>query len=148
MISEHFMSSARPRVLILGTRGVPAAHGGFETFAEKLALFLAQRGWQVTVYCQEDVQKVNERIAIDTWRGIERVKVQVARIGAAGTIAFDWHCVRHAAAQDAVCLVLGYNTAALLPVADQEEKDAHQHGRHRMAAAEVELAGAMLVLFQ
>jgi glycosyltransferase involved in cell wall biosynthesis len=114
MISEHLMSSARPRVLILGTRGVPAAHGGFETFAEKLALFLAQRGWQVTVYCQQDVQKVNQRIAIDTWRGIERVKIQVARTGPPGTVEFDWHCVRHAGAQDAVCLVLGYNTAALL----------------------------------
>ena len=33
-----------PTVLILGTRGVPAAHGGFESFAEKLALFLVERG--------------------------------------------------------------------------------------------------------
>ena len=29
---------------ILGTRGVPAAHGGFETFAEHLSLYLAGRG--------------------------------------------------------------------------------------------------------
>jgi glycosyltransferase involved in cell wall biosynthesis len=108
------MSSARPRVLILGTRGVPAAHGGFETFAERLALFLQQQGWQVTVYCQEDVLKVNERFATDIWCGIERAKVQIAHAGAAGTVEFDWHCVRHAGAQDGVCLVLGYNTAVLL----------------------------------
>jgi hypothetical protein len=38
-------------IRILGTRGVPAAHGGFETFAEHLALHLVRRGWQVTVYC-------------------------------------------------------------------------------------------------
>ena len=31
-----------PRVLILGTRGVPAAHGGFESFAEKLAMNVAR----------------------------------------------------------------------------------------------------------
>ena len=33
---------------ILGTRGIPARHGGFETFAEKLALHLVSRGWDVT----------------------------------------------------------------------------------------------------
>ena len=38
-------------VNILGTRGVPAAHGGFETFAERLAQYLTNRGWDVVVYC-------------------------------------------------------------------------------------------------
>ena len=31
-------------LLILGIRGVPAQHGGFETFAEKLSLFLVEQG--------------------------------------------------------------------------------------------------------
>jgi len=104
----------QPRVLILGTRGVPAAHGGFESFAEKLALFLVERGWRVAVYCQDDVPAVRERFATDAWRGVERVTVQVSQTGALGTIAFDWHSVRHAARQDGVCLVLGYNTAVFL----------------------------------
>src|ERR1051325_3984340 len=103
-----------PRVLILGTRGVPAAHGGFESFAEKLSLFLAERGWHVTVYCQHDVATVTQRFSPDTWRGVERINVQVDQAGALGTISFDWHSIRHAATQDGVCLVLGYNTAALL----------------------------------
>jgi glycosyltransferase involved in cell wall biosynthesis len=110
------MSVAQPRVLILGIRGIPAAHGGFETFAEKLALFLMQRNWRVTAYCQNEVKAVTDRFATDTWCGVERVHVQVARKGAAGSIEFDWHAVRHAAAQDGVCLVFGYNTAALLAV--------------------------------
>src|SRR5882724_7493500 len=67
------------RVLILGTRGVPAAHGGFESFVERLAPFLVERGWRVTVYCQEDVGTVTERFATDTWRGVERVKVRVSQ---------------------------------------------------------------------
>ena len=45
-------SGGRPAVAILGTRGVPAAHGGFETLAERLALELVARGWRVEVYCQ------------------------------------------------------------------------------------------------
>lgn len=35
---------------ILGTRGIPANYGGFETFAEQLGQRLAARGHQVTVY--------------------------------------------------------------------------------------------------
>jgi len=37
-------------IAILGTRGVPASYGGFETFAEELGRRLAERGHQVTVY--------------------------------------------------------------------------------------------------
>jgi glycosyltransferase involved in cell wall biosynthesis len=38
------------RLGILGTRGIPANYGGFETFAEELSTRLAIRGHDVTVY--------------------------------------------------------------------------------------------------
>jgi glycosyltransferase involved in cell wall biosynthesis len=38
------------RIAILGTRGVPANYGGFETFAEELGQRLVERGHDVTVY--------------------------------------------------------------------------------------------------
>ncbi|HVV46112.1 MAG TPA: DUF1972 domain-containing protein, partial [Bryobacteraceae bacterium] len=41
------------RIAILGTRGIPANYGGFETFAEELSVRLAARGHDVTVYCRE-----------------------------------------------------------------------------------------------
>ena len=41
------------RFAILGTRGIPARYGGFETFAEELSARLAARGHAVTVYCRE-----------------------------------------------------------------------------------------------
>jgi len=40
------------RIAILGTRGIPANYGGFETFAEELSIRLAGRGHDVTVYCR------------------------------------------------------------------------------------------------
>ncbi|HWP53298.1 MAG TPA: glycosyltransferase [Pyrinomonadaceae bacterium] len=40
------------RIAILGTRGVPANYGGFETFAEHLSTRLVARGHDVTVYCR------------------------------------------------------------------------------------------------
>lgn len=93
---------------ILGTRGVPAAHGGFETFAEYLALFLVDRGWRVIVYCQEDG---SGPVFNDTWRGVERVRIPVAQTGPKGTIVFDWKATAHAAQFGDLCLTLGYNTA-------------------------------------
>ena len=41
------------RIALLGTRGIPANYGGFETFAEELSSRLAARGHEVTVYCRE-----------------------------------------------------------------------------------------------
>jgi glycosyltransferase involved in cell wall biosynthesis len=104
-----------PSILILGTRGIPASHGGFETFAERLALFLASRGWNVSVYCQKDVDVVTQRVSRGIWRGIELLTVEVAGKGPAATLEFDWHCVRDAARRPGISLVLGYNGAVFLP---------------------------------
>jgi len=40
------------RLALLGTRGIPANYGGFETFAEEISVRLAARGHSVTVYCR------------------------------------------------------------------------------------------------
>jgi glycosyltransferase involved in cell wall biosynthesis len=93
---------------ILGIRGLPAAHGGFETFAEHFALFLVDRGWRVVVYCQE---LGTGPVVEDTWRGIERVRIPVGMDGAVASMIFDWHCIRHAGQFKDLCLTLGYNTA-------------------------------------
>ncbi len=53
-------------VAILGTRGIPACYGGFETFAEELSLRLFQRGHRVTVYGRPGY--VDPRLAI--YRGV------------------------------------------------------------------------------
>lgn len=41
------------RIALLGTRGIPANYGGFETFAEELSARLVERGHEVVVYCRE-----------------------------------------------------------------------------------------------
>jgi glycosyltransferase involved in cell wall biosynthesis len=93
---------------ILGTRGIPAAHGGFETFAEHLALYLVKKGWQVTVYCQDDG---DGEIFEDEWRGVRRVRIPISVAAAGGTIIFDLKSTLHAAREKGLVLTLGYNTA-------------------------------------
>ena len=41
------------RIALLGTRGIPANYGGFETFAEELSTRLALIGHSVAVYCRQ-----------------------------------------------------------------------------------------------
>jgi hypothetical protein len=101
-------------VSILGSRGIPAGHGGFETLAERLSLFLVDRGWDVTVYCQESENSGTGRTEplVDQWRGIRRVVIATSGRTPLSTVEFDWACTRHAAGQPGIKLVLGYNTAA------------------------------------
>lgn len=96
-------------VKILGCRGVPARHGGFETFAEELSLFLASRDWCVTVYCQECGRG---EIREEDWRGVHLVRIPVNYSGALGTIVFDWISLWHSLKKEGPNLVLGYNTGA------------------------------------
>ncbi len=44
------------KIAIIGSRGIPARYGGFETFAERLAQGLAQRGYRVEVYCKSSLK--------------------------------------------------------------------------------------------
>lgn len=97
-------------LVILGIRGIPAAHGGFETFAERLVLFLRDHGWSITVYCQGSKSGRRET---DTWEGIHRIHIPVKRMGSIGTIEFDMKCVIDVKNVPGVILTLGYNTGFL-----------------------------------
>jgi glycosyltransferase involved in cell wall biosynthesis len=49
------------RIALLGTRGIPANYGGFETFAEEISVRLVERGHHVTVYCREKYAQTEYR---------------------------------------------------------------------------------------
>ncbi len=46
-------TSGRLQIALIGTRGVPARYGGFETAVEEIGRRLAERGHRVTVYCRD-----------------------------------------------------------------------------------------------
>src|SRR5712691_9270439 len=53
------------RLAVLGTRGVPARYGVFETLAEELSARLAARGHDVTVYTRRRYAEPG----LASWRG-------------------------------------------------------------------------------
>lgn len=64
----------RRGVAILGTRGIPANYGGFETFAEHLARHLVDRGIPVTVYCRR-----HYATEPSPWHGVRLVSLPTIR---------------------------------------------------------------------
>lgn len=92
----------------MGTHGIPASYGGFETAAERIAYYLRDRGWRVIVYCQEEGEGP---LREDDWNGIHRVIIPVKRTGWLGTATFDLISIRDATLHKEICLTLGYNTA-------------------------------------
>lgn len=63
------------RIAILGTRGIPANYGGFETFAEELAVRLVNRGHKVTVYGRSNFIKGKGK----NYRGVQLVVLPTIR---------------------------------------------------------------------
>jgi glycosyltransferase involved in cell wall biosynthesis len=97
------------RFAILGTRGIPAAYGGFETFAEQLATRLVKLGIDVTVYCEGD-----GRNAPHEFRGIQLRYVPTKLRGPLTTIAFDVSCLWDARKDFDIVYMLGYGAAPFM----------------------------------
>ena len=82
------------RIALLGTRGIPANYGGFETFAEELSTRLVARGHQVVVYCRQEH-------GLPKYRGVDLQYLPTWRHKYLDTIAHTFlstlHLVRHQA---------------------------------------------------
>lgn len=106
------------RLAILGTRGVPARYGGFETFAERLGAGLASRGWDVTVYCEgKGADKVRN------FEGMRLEYVPALNVGPLSTVLYDARCLWHARDRFDVVYMLGYGSApfCLIPRLYEQE---------------------------
>lgn len=95
------------KLALLGTRGIPAAYGGFETFAEQLAVRLVQRGHQVTVYAEADQAGLP-----DTWyQGVRIRHIYRPHWGPASVIGYDCRCLSDARHEYDLLYMLGYGAA-------------------------------------
>lgn len=77
------------RVAMLGTRGVPAQYGGFETAVEEVGWRLAHRGHEVTVYCRNEGQTLTE------YRGMRLVNLPAVRRRSLETLSHTGLSVGH-----------------------------------------------------
>jgi len=94
----------------MGTRGVPALYGGFETAVEEIGTRLASRGYDVTVYCRNPGQTMT------AYRGMRLVNLPAVRHRMAETLSHTSLSSAHAIIRDHpdVVLLLNAGNAPLL----------------------------------
>jgi len=100
------------KLAILGTRGIPARYGGFETFAEQLAIDLTKRGIGVTVFCPARFNKP------DTIHlGITLKYIKSANLGSFSETVWDVRCLWMARREFDLVYMLGVGAgfAAWIP---------------------------------
>ena len=78
------------KIAILGTRGIPNNHGGYEQFAEFFAKYLAQKGYETYVY-NSSLHPFKESI----WNGVHIIHKYDPedKIGTAGQFIYDLNCI-------------------------------------------------------
>lgn len=99
------------KIAILGTRGIPNNHGGFEQFAEYLSQYLADKGHDVFVY-NSHTHPYQKKL----WNGVNIIhcKDPEDRIGTAGQFVYDFNCILDSRKRNFdVILQLGYTSSSV-----------------------------------
>ena len=103
------------RVALVGTRGVPARYGGFETAMEEVGRRLVARGHDVTVYCRNG--NSGEATDPDEHLGMRLVHLPALRHRSLETLSHTLLSATHVAFSphryDAVIMCNGANSVAL-----------------------------------
>ena len=99
------------KIAILGTRGIPNYHGGFEQFAEFFSIFLHNKGIDIYVYCSS-IHPYKE----NTYKGVKLIVCRdyEDKIGPAGQFLYDLNCILDARKRNFdIILQLGYTSSSI-----------------------------------
>lgn len=82
-------------VTILGTRGYPSYYGGFETAVRRLAPYLIDQGWDVTVFGRPGATKLDDphrdpRVLVRTSSGLDTKSTSTLSFGFTSFISTMW----------------------------------------------------------
>lgn len=99
------------KIGILGTRGIPNKHGGFEQFAEKFAVLMAERGHDVSVYNSH-----NHPYTESTFNGVRLIRCfdPEYKLGTAGQFVYDLNCILDSRKRNFdILFQLGYTSSTI-----------------------------------
>lgn len=91
---------------MIGTRGVPAAYGGFETAVEEIGSRLVQRGHRVVVYCRSD-----RLAAPTTYRGMKLIHLPALRSKSFETLSHTFLSALHSLTHQKPDVAFVFNAA-------------------------------------
>ena len=98
------------KIAIIGTRGIPNNHGGFEQCAEYLSKYLVSKDHEVFVY-NSHIHPYQEKV----WNGVNIVHCidPEDRIGTPGQFIYDLYCIMDTRKRNFdVILQLGYTSSS------------------------------------
>ena len=105
------------RVAMVGTRGVPARYGGFETCVEEVGRRLADRGHEVVVYCRTSSTKEPAAERPSSYLGMTLVHLPALRRRSLETLSHTGLAVAHLSRHRAdAAVVFNSANAPWLPV--------------------------------
>ncbi|MCS4277522.1 glycosyltransferase involved in cell wall biosynthesis [Mycetocola sp. BIGb0189] len=108
------MAPSSKSVVVIGTRGYPSYYGGFETAVRRIAPYLADEGWDVTVYgrtgsTRDEDPGRDPRVHTVVTGGIEKKSLSTLTYG----LTACWHAARH---KPDVALVMNVANGFWLPL--------------------------------
>ncbi|MEM9917146.1 MAG: DUF1972 domain-containing protein [Bacteroidota bacterium] len=106
------MKTQKLKLGIIGTVGVPAKYGGFETLVHQLIPKLNNR-FDITVYCSEKAYSEKERMT--SWKGANLHYIPLKANGLQ-SILYDLWSTLHAIRHCEVLLILGVSACLFLPL--------------------------------
>lgn len=108
---ENEITMKKQRVAIIGTVGLPAKYGGFETLTEHLVSQLSDR-YDFTVYCSQKKYDVAERLTEYKGAKLEYINLEANGVQ---SIFYDTISILKALKNHDVLLILGVAGAWILP---------------------------------
>jgi glycosyltransferase involved in cell wall biosynthesis len=99
------------KIAILGTRGIPNHHGGFEQFAEYFSVFLGDEGHDIYVY-----DSSNHPYQKKTYNGVNIIHCYDPedKVGTLGQFVYDLYCILDSRKRNFdVLLQLGYTSSTI-----------------------------------
>ena len=97
------------RIAMIGTRGVPAAYGGFETAVEEIGRRLVDRGHAVTVYCRSAAGRSTPRVTEHL--GMQLIHRPALHFKALETLSHTAFSVAHVASHQRPDVAFVFNAA-------------------------------------
>ncbi len=110
MKSEGAIQSKMKKVAIIGTVGIPAHYGGFESFAEQLVQRLSDQ-FEITVYCQKSAFTRRPQMI-----GNVHLKYLPLKANGVQSIPYDVCAIMDALRYADTLLVLGVGGCTVLPL--------------------------------
>lgn len=131
---ESLNEKAKQHVFIIGSKGIPAKYGGFESFVEKLTFYRKNQAIQYHVSCIVDDEEYKVKAHTFTYNGARCFNIKRLKIGPARAIFYDIdalkYCIDYIKAKEIRNPIIYVLTCRIGPFIGHYKKQIEKLGGH------------------